>query len=157
MPDDSKPLFWPIVVIGALGAVILLSGLGLFLYFEPVDAQAGNGNARITGVYRFDPSTRDKVGPPTARFTSRDIPAAVVDWKSLPPDMVAAAHWYDDNGQVLGGVGPAPAGAQPARPIPIDVAPGDEIPPSAYVFVVERFDGGRSVQVLARSAIKVDG
>ncbi len=157
MTDDPKPLFLPIVVAGAIGAVILLSGLALFSYFEPVDAQPGNGNARITGVYRFDPITGDRVGASTARFTSRDVPAAVVDWKSLAPDIVVEAHWYDDNGEVLGGVGPAPAGAQPARPIPIDVAPGDEIPASAYVFVVERYSGGRSVQVLARSAIKVDG
>jgi hypothetical protein len=143
---------------GAIGALILLLGLGLFLYFEPIDEQAGNTNARITGVYAYDQATGERISTtPTARYRPRQVPGAVVDWKSVPADMVVSAHWYDDHGQVLGGVGPAAAASQPANPIPIDVDTTTVIPPGAYVFVVERYSGGRPVQVLARAPIKVDG
>ena len=144
------------VAVGAFGAIILMLGLALFLYYEPADEHVGNANARISGVYRYDPQTGRQTGASTARFSRRDVPAAVVDWASLPPDMVVAAHWYDVNGQLIGGVGPAAAQAQANSPIPIDVKAGIEVPTGGYVFVVERFSGGRSVEVLARSAIKVD-
>lgn len=147
----------PMVAVGAIGAVILLGGLGLFLYYEPVDEKPQDTNARITGVFHYNPATHQRAGSPTARFTTRDVPAAVVDWQSLPADMTVSAHWYDDHGQDIGGVEPAPAGSQAAAPIPIDVPPKADIPAGVYVFVVERIAGGRSVQVLARSAIKVDG
>jgi hypothetical protein len=81
----------------------------------------------------------------------------VVDWKSLPSDLTVAAHWYEDTGQELGGVRPAAATEQADKPIPIEVPAGTEVPSGAYVFVVERYSGGRSVQVLARSAITVGG
>ena len=144
------------ITVGALGAIILLLGLALFLYYEPADEHVGNANARISGVYRYDPQTGSRAGASTARFSRKDVPAAVVDWSSSPPDMVVAAHWYDINGQPIGGVPPAAAADQANTPIPIDVDAGAEVPTGGYVFVVERFSGGRSVQVLARSAIKVD-
>jgi hypothetical protein len=142
--------------IGAIGALILLLGFALFLYYEPIDQQAGNANARITGVFRYDLASGQKRGNSTARFTSKDVPAAVVDWTSVPADMEVGAHWYDTHGLVIGGVGPAAASSLPTKPIPIDVDANTLIPPGGYVFVVERYAGGRSVQVLARSAIKVD-
>jgi hypothetical protein len=145
------------MVIGAIGAFILLAGFGLFLYYEPIDEQAGNTNARITGIYPYDPASGTRVGNSTARFKPHQVPGAVVDWKSVPGDMVVSAHWYDDHGQVIGGVGAAAAASQPEGAIPIDVDPQTPIPAGGYVFVVERYAGGRPVQVLARGAIKVDG
>ncbi|MFY9614037.1 MAG: hypothetical protein WAT58_01440 [Candidatus Dormiibacterota bacterium] len=156
MKAESSPQLLPMVLIGSIGALILLLGVVLFLYYEPIDEQTGNTNARITGVYKYDLGSGQKRGNSTARFTSNDVPAAVVDWGSVPPDMEVGAHWFDDHGQLVGGVGPAAAASLPTRPIPIDVDADTLIPPGGYVFVVERYAGGRSVQVLARSAIRVD-
>ncbi|HEV3234754.1 MAG TPA: hypothetical protein VG329_09430 [Candidatus Dormibacteraeota bacterium] len=156
MKTDSSPQLLPMLLIGAIGALILLLGFTLFLYYEPIDQQAGNTNARITGVYKYDLASGQKHGNSTVSFTSKDVPAAVVDWTSVPAGMEVGAHWFDDHGQVIGGVGPGAAPSLPTKPIPIDVDAETLIPPGVYVFVVERYSGGRSVQVLARSAIKVD-
>ena len=124
MQDHPHPLFRTMAALGAAGAVILLAGFGVFLYYQPIDQQATHAAARITGVYRYNPVSGKTAGAKSARFANTDVPAAVVDWGTLPPEMVVAAHWYDANGVVEGGVGPAAAAGQPAGPIPIEAASG---------------------------------
>jgi hypothetical protein len=155
MPDHPHPLFRSITALGAVGAVILLGGLGIFLYYQPLDQQATHVAARITGIYRYDPATGATAGAKEAHFAATDLPAAVVDWSTLPADMVVAAHWYDSNGIVEGGVGPATASSQASTPVPM-AADNGSVAEGGYVFVVERYAGGRPVEVLARAAIKVD-
>jgi hypothetical protein len=155
MEDARYPLFRTMAAAGAAGALILLCGLGLYLYYQPIDQQATHAPARITGVFRYDPASGQTLGAKTGHFSGTEIPAARVDWSLLPPDMVVAAHWYDSNGIVEGGVAPATAAAQRNDPIPI-AADNGEVAEGGYVFVVERYAGGRPVEVLARAAIKVD-
>jgi hypothetical protein len=84
--------------------------------------------------------------------------AAVVDWSSLPKNIVVDARWYDAFGNVVGSVGPATPDQLASQTIvPVKVPPGFQHNlPGHYIFVVERYEGGVPVEVIGRRVILVE-
>ncbi len=84
--------------------------------------------------------------------------AAVVDWSSLPADVIVDARWYDSFGNVVGSVGPGtPLQLAGQTVIPVRVPPGyHHVLPGHYLFVVERYAGGVPVEVIARRVVLVE-
>ena len=154
--DDVRPLFRTILALGALALVILTVGFAEFVYFEPPGQRTAT-QARIEGVYAYDSSAKDVKGADRDSFNRDESFAAVVDWASLPPDLVAGARWYDSFGDVVGAVGPAPAGQlQDRRVVPVESPSGEERNlPGHYLFVVERYSKGQPVEVLGRRIVVV--
>src|SRR2546423_2951919 len=132
------------IALGVVAIVILAIGLVDFFAFEPIGQSTG-AHATVQGVYRYDPDTGQVTGPAQAKFGPDDPFAAVVDWTSLAPDMVVAAHWFNTLGQEVGGVGPAPAGQLVDKSvILVKTPPGfKHNVPGEYTFLVERYSDGR--------------
>ena len=154
--DEVRPLYRWMVALGIVALVILAIGLVDFFAFEPI-GQGSGVHATVRGVYHYDPAGDQVVGPPASRFTTDETFAAVVDWTSLPPTMVVAAHWFNTLGQEVGGLGPAPAGDLVAKTV-IAVKTPPEFKhnvPGEYAFLVERYSDGRPVEVLARRLVLV--
>ena len=145
--------------IGALGItalVILAIGMGEFLYFEPLGETTGT-HARVRGVYAYDPASGKVVGDDSSSFDRTQPFAAVVDWESLPPEMLVTARWYNGLGVQVGQVPNSPAGNLVGTPlVRVEVPRGLKTNiPGEYVFVVERVARGQPVEVLARRLILV--
>ena len=155
--DETRPAFRLLVGLGVAGVVILAVGLAEFVHFEPSGQHSGLA-VRITGVYGYDRRTDSTVGPSRDHFRTDEPFAARVDWSGLPPAQVVGAAWFSGGfGLAAGGVGPAPAGTLEARSVvPVNFGAG-RFPSGRYEFVVERYAGGRAVEVLARTAIVVAG
>jgi len=154
-PDEILPLYRAIRLVGLMGLIIFAVGIAEFISFEP-PGQATGTVARITGVYSYDPAARSVTGDNRESF-NRDQPfAAVVDWSSIPAQTTVAARWFDAFGEVVGQVGPAPAGGIDPAPIPVGLPEGlkGNIP-GTYLFVVERMVKGQAVEVLARRLVEV--
>ena len=84
--------------------------------------------------------------------------AAVVDWSSIPSNLIVDARWYDSFGSIEGQVGPGTA-ADLANDtvIPVEVPQGYHyVLPGRYTFVVERLSDGVPVEVLGRRFVVVD-
>lgn len=150
------PLYNWMIALGSVALVILGIGLVDFFVFEPIGQSTG-AHATVQGVYRLDPGSGQVAGPPRAQFGPDEPFAAVVDWTSLPPTMVVAAHWYNTLGQEVGGVGPAPAGQLLDRTvIPVKTPPEfKHNVPGEYTFLAERYSDGQAVEVLARRLVLV--
>jgi hypothetical protein len=155
-PDEILPLYRAIRLVGLMALLIFAVGLVEFLSFEP-PGQATGTTARITGVYAYDPNGGQVKGQAQERFP-RDQPfAAVVDWSSIPAGTVVAARWFDSFGEVVGQVGPRPAGSIDAAAVPVALPEGlQRNIPGTYLFVVERISHGQAVEVLARRLVEVE-
>jgi hypothetical protein len=155
--DQLRTLYRTLLVFATVGVVILCVGLVEFVYFEP-PGQASGVHATIAGVYRYQPESGKTVGPDRSEFARADDFAAVVDWSSLPPDLVVDARWYDTFGSLRGEAGPGTAQElADHRIVPVEVPAGSKfVLPGRYTFVVERLRGGLPVEVLARRFIVVD-
>lgn len=155
--DETRPIFRLLVALGIAGVVILAVGLAQFVHYEPSGQHTGLA-VRITGIYGYDRRTDSIVGQNRDHFRTDEPFAAGVDWSGLPPAVVVGAGWFSGGfGIDAGGVGPAPAGTLGARSVvPVNFGAG-RFPSGRYEFVVERYSGGRAVEVLARAAIVVVG
>ena len=144
------------LLIGAGSVVALGAGLIAFLYYEPTGQRTGL-TATVDGVHPFDTKTHE-VGSGTGRIYNTDQPfVAVVDWSPVPAGTQVAAIWVDALGSTVGGIGPADVSQLPKRQ-PVGTAleeQGKPNLPGGYVFVVERYSGGRPVEVLARTSVYV--
>ena len=155
--DQLRVLYRTLLLFGIVGAVVLGIGVVEFVYFEP-PGQVSGVKARIVGVYVYDPNTRQVSGPDRSEFPRSGEFAAVVDWSSLPADLVVDARWYDSFGSLVGRVGPGtPSEVSNQQIVPVDVPQGFRyVLPGRYTFVVERLRQGVAVEVLARRFVVVD-
>jgi len=90
--DQMKVLYRTLLVFATVGTVILAIGLVQFVYFEPLGQTTGV-QARIVGVYQYDPATKSAVGGDRSEFPRTEEFAAKVDWSSLPNNLVVEARW----------------------------------------------------------------
>jgi hypothetical protein len=155
--DPVRSLYRALLVFDVVAILILAIGLGEFLYFEPPGQKTGL-KATIVGVHQYDPTTHVTSGPDRSVFSRTQEFAAVVDWKSLPQNIVVDARWYDSFGAVVGRVGPGtPVQLADQTTIPVGTpAPRQHNLPGHYLFVVERLENGVPVEVLARRIVRVE-
>lgn len=143
------------LAFGMLGLLVLLGGLGLYLYFEPVNQNTGT-TVQVTGIQEYHPDTGTVSGRSRSQFGSGQIPAAVIDWSDVSAGLPVEAGWYDEqvsDGTALNTVGPMPAGTMP-HAIPL-VRDRSQLSSGVYLFIVGRYSGGRIVEVLARQEAQV--
>ena len=155
--DQLLVLYRTLLVFATIGVVILSIGIVQFVYFERPGQETG-AKAHIVGVFQYDPATHKTVGPDRSEFARSDEFASVVDWSSLPANLVVDARWYDTFGSMRGSVGPAhPSDLTSQSVIPVEVPQGFHyVLPGRYTFVVERFQDGVPVEVLGRRFVVVD-
>ena len=155
--DPIQSLYRTMLVYGAVGVLILIVGLAEFVYFEPPGHTTGY-KARITGIFKYDPAANTTIGPDRSYFSRSEKFAAVVDWSSLPADITVDARWYDGFRVVVGQAGPGmPAQLADKTTVPVMIPPNLKyVLPGRYIFVVERWDGGLPVEVLARRMVLVE-
>jgi hypothetical protein len=155
--DPVRPLYRALLVFDVVAVLILAIGLADFFYFESPGHKTGL-KATIVGVYQYDPATHTTSGPDRSTFSRTDEFAAVVDWASLPQNIVVDARWYDTFETVVARVGPGtPAQLAAQTTIPVGVpAPFKHNLPGHYLFVVERLENGVPVEVLARRLVLVE-
>lgn len=155
--DQLRVLYRTLLVFATVAVVVLCVGLVQFVYFERPGEETGV-KAHIVGVYEYDVASHQTVGSDRSEFPRTAVFAAVVDWSTVPSNLVVDARWYDTFGSMRGEVGPAhPADLVSHGTIPVEV-PQDLkfVLPGRYTFVVERVDGGVPVEVLARRFVLVD-
>lgn len=155
--DQLRVLYRTLLVFATVGSVILAIGLVEFVYYEP-PGQSSGIKAHIVGVYAYDPATKMVYGPDRSEFPRKGEFAAVVDWSSLPRNLVVDVRWYDSFGSLEGRAGPGtPPELADASIIPVEVPPGFHyVLPGRYTFVVERLKDGVPVEVLGRRFVVVD-
>jgi len=155
--DQLKVLYRTLLVFATMGAVILAIGIIQFVYFEPLGQTTGV-QARIVGVYQYDPATKTTIDGDRSEFPRTEEFAAKVDWSSLPNNLSVDARWYDSFGSLRGQVGPGPPSSLADKSvIPVDVPPGFHfVLPGRYTFVVERIKNDVPVEVLGRRFVLVD-
>ena len=155
--DQLKVLCRTLLVFATMGAVILAIGIIQFAYFEPLGQTTGV-QARIVGVYQYDPATKTTIDGDRSEFPRTEEFAAKVDWSSLPNNLIVDARWYDSFGSLRGQVGPgSPSSLADKSVIPVDVPPGFHfVLPGRYTFVVERIKNDVPVEVLGRRFVLVD-
>jgi len=154
--DPVRTLYRALLVFDVVAILILAIGLGEFLYFEPPGKTTGL--AVRVAIYQYDSTTKTTSGPERTTFARDQLFAAVVDWSSLPSDVIVDARWYDSFEAIVGRVGPGtPVELAGQTTIPVGFPAGlkDNLP-GQYIFVVERFEGGVPVEVLARRFVLVD-
>ena len=152
---EASPHFHVMTAFGAAGLVVLLLGMALFVYFEPLRIGTGSENhVAVTAVRSYDAQTNSVSGKDERKFKPTQVPAAVVDWSGARPDLEVRASWFADGTAEVSAVGPDRAGVMP-REIPLTEAQGGAVPAGTYVFVAGRWEGGRVVEVLARATIEV--
>ena len=106
---------------GLTAPYVLLLAVGLFSFLVILLAfgqliqgtapwQHVNVQARIEGVYRYDPGTGRTTSGRQTSFQQGEAFAARVDWAALPTGLEVGARWYDDSGEDWGGIQPAAAG-----------------------------------------------
>ena len=155
--DDLRPIVAIMASMGVAGLLAIAGGLAEFVHFEPPGHHSGL-RARITGVYRYDPASNRTDTRASDRFAADEPFAAVVDWQALPGDLVVAGRWFvGDFGYAAGGAGPLAAAdmARAHTAITTDRNPDGTVPADTYEFVVERFEWGRPVEVIARTSVAV--
>jgi hypothetical protein len=150
-PDLVRTLYRTLLVFDAVAIIIILAGVVEFVYFEP-PGQVSGAKAHVVGVFAYDPDQRTVSGPDRSIFARNEPFAAMVDWGSLPNNITVDARWVNSFGTVVGAVGPGtPAQLADERIVPVLVPPGLHLNlPGRYTFVVERYQGGVPVEVLAR-------
>lgn len=155
--NEIRPVFRLLVILGIAGVVILSVGLAEFVHYEPAGQRTGQA-VKIVGVFDYNVKTGKTVGSNKDHFRTDEPFAAVVDWSSLPPDLVVGANWFS-GGFALnsGGIGPARAADLTAESV-VPVNRGTQrFPAGSYEFVVERHSGGRPVEVLGGRSVIVVG
>jgi hypothetical protein len=153
--DQVRTLYRTLLVFAAVSLLIFVAGLVEFAYFEPPGRHTGL-KATIVGVYVYDPDKKTTIGTDRNSFPRTVQFAAVVDWSALPKTVVVDARWYDGFGNVVGSVGPGTPD-QLAAIVPVKVPPGfTHSLPGDYIFVVERYEGGLPVEVIARRVVLVE-
>lgn len=143
------------LAFGMVGLLVLLGGLGLYLYFEPVNQNTGTA-VQVTGIKEYNPDTGTVSGRSKTRFGSDQIPAAVINWSGVSSGLRVEAGWYDEqvsDATAVNTVGPRPAGTMP-QAIPL-VKDRHQLSSGIYLFIVGRYSGGRIVEVLARQEAAV--
>lgn len=152
-----RTLYRTLLVFATVGVVILAIGLVEFVYFEP-PGQTTGAKAHIEGVYQYDLQTKQVVGTDQSQFPRSEVFAAVVDWTSIPDNLVVDARWYDTFGTIEGRAGPGnPSDLVGMSVIPVLVPPGNHyVLPGRYTFVVERLQNGLPVEVIGRRFVLVD-
>lgn len=143
------------LAFGMIGLLVLLGGLGLYLYFEPVNQNTGT-SVQVTGIKEYHPDTGTVSGRSKTQFGPDQIPAAVIDWSGVSTGLPVVAGWYDEqvsDGTAVNTVGPRTAGGMP-RAIPL-VTNRNQLASGVYLFIVGRYSGGRIVEVLARQEAEV--
>ena len=155
--DQVRTLYRTLLVYATVSLIIFAAGLAEFAYFEPFGQHSGL-KVHIVGVYQYDADHHTTIGPDSNSFPRKVLFAAVVDWSSLPKDIVVDARWYDSFGNVVGGVGPDTPGKLAGKTVvPVHVTPPfHHMLPGHYTFVVERFEGGVPVEVLGRRIVAVE-
>jgi hypothetical protein len=153
---EVRPLIRAIYALGITATVVLALGLAEFLYFEPLGQTTG-AEARIQGIYAYDPSSGQVTGNDSSRFDRSQAFAAIVEWDSIPDDMLVTARWYNGLGVQVGGTPIVEAGLMVGSP-PVQVETPHGLKtniPGEYLFVVERVSRGQPVEVLARRLVLV--
>ena len=144
------------LLIGLAGVGVLVAALVAFSYFEPSGQRTGL-MATVEGVHPFDVRTHEAASQ-SERIYNADQPfAALVDWSSVRAGTQVAAIWVDALGSPVGGIGPVAVDQLPRKQL-VGTAlaeQGKQNLPGGYVFVVERYSGGRPVEVLARTSVYV--
>ncbi len=155
--DQLRILYRTLLGFATVGVVVLAIGLVQFAYFER-PGEASGVKAKIVGVYKYDPATRQTAGPDRAEFARNEQFAAVVDWSSIPSNLTVDARWYDSFGSIEGQVGPGTTSdLANVSIVPVQVPPGYHfVLPGRYTFVVERFENGVPVEVVGRRFVVVD-
>ena len=155
--DQLRVLYRTLLVFATVGVVILAVGLVEFAYFER-PGEASGIHAHIAGVFKYDPTTGKTSGQDRTEFARDEQFAAVVDWSSIPGNVLVDARWYDSFGSIEGHAGPAAASdLVNSSIVPVAVPQGYHfVLPGRYTFVVERFRDGVPVEVLARRFEVVD-
>jgi hypothetical protein len=155
--DQLRTLYRTMLVFAIVGVVILAVGLVEFVYYEPPGQHSGI-KAHIVGVFQYDPVAGTTSGPDKSEFARSEEFAAVVDWSTLPSNLVVDARWYDSFGDIVGRVGPgSPADLTRQMVVPVQVPQGfHHSLPGHYTFVVERFQGDLPVEVIGRRTVLVD-
>ena len=155
--DQVRTLYRTLLVFAAFSVLILVAGLVEFAYFEPSGQHTGL-KATIVGVYQYDPDHKTTGGPDSNVFPRTVQFAAVVDWSTLPRNVVVDARWYDGFGNIVGSVGPgSPDQLTGQTIIPVKTPPGfAHNLPGHYVFVVERYESGLPVEVIGRRVVLVE-
>ena len=155
--DQVRTLYRTLLVYAAASILILIIGLGEFFYFEPPGQHTGL-KATIVGVYQYDPATNSVIGPDRNAFPRTVDFTAKVDWSTLPRNIVVDARWYDGFGNVVGSVGPGtPKDLASHTLVPVHPPTGfHHNLPGHYIFVVERYEGGVPVEVIARRVVQVE-
>lgn len=150
-------MFRLLVALGVAGIAILAIGLAQFVHYEPPGQRTGLG-VKIMGVFDYDVKSGKPMGAPKDHFRTNEPFAAVVDWSSLPPDLVVGANWFS-GGFALdsGGVGPARAADLTEKSVVPVNRGAQRFPAGRYEFAVERYSGGRPVEVLGRRSVIVVG
>jgi hypothetical protein len=156
-PDEIRPVFRLLVALGIAGVVILAVGLAQFVQYEPPGQRTGQA-VKITGVYDYDLKTGKTFGPDKDHFRTNEPFAAVVDWSSLPPDLVVGGSWFSGGFSLdSGGVGPARAADLSEKSVVPVNRGAQRFPAGRYEFVVERYTAARPVEVLGRRSLVVVG
>jgi hypothetical protein len=151
--DEARAPYRLLLVTGVIAALLLLAGALEFFHFEPPFQHTGL-HARIQGIYTYD-ARSGQVGSKIDHIEAGKAFAAVVDWSSLPSQLQVGGRWFVGGFALdAGGVGPAPAGSLPST---IPIATKQKLPAGQYLFAVERWSGGRAVEVLGRASIEVAG
>jgi hypothetical protein len=155
--DQLRVLYRTLLVFATVGVVILCVGLVQFVYFERPGEETGV-KAHIVGVYEYNSESHQTLGSDRSEFPRTAVFAAVVDWSSLPSNLVVDARWFDTFGSMRGEAGPAQAADLAShRVVPVEVPPDLHfVLPGRYTFVIERVADGVPVEVLARRFIVVD-
>ena len=155
--DDTRAVFRLLVALGLAGVVILGIGLAQFIHFEPPGQRTGQA-VRIDGVYDYNAKMGKISGGARDHFRTDEPFAAVVDWRSLPPDLVVGANWFSGGFALdFGGVGPARAADLVEKTVVAVNSGSLRFPAGRYEFVVERYSGGRPVEVLGKRSVIVIG
>jgi hypothetical protein len=155
--DQVRTLYRTVLVYAAVSILIFVAGLAEFVYFEPFGQHSGL-RVHIVGVYQYDPEHKTTIGPDSNSFPRTVVFAAVVDWSSLPKNIVVDARWYDSFGNVVGAVGPGTADQLASQTVvPVQMTPPfHHMLPGHYTFVVQRYAGGVPVEVLGRRIVLVE-
>ena len=142
---------------GVVAILILVLGLVEYVHFEP-PGQVSGSQARVVGIFDYDSAKNLTYGSDKNSFARSEQFAGVVDWSTLPQNIVVDARWINSFGETVGQVGPGtPADLLSETVVPVRVPTGlTHNLPGHYIFVVERLRNGLPVEVLARRIVLVE-
>ena len=122
-------------------------------------AVAHAGDAKVVGVYAYNPAGKQTSGADRERFARNEDFAAVVDWSGLPDNITVEAVWFDSFENIVGSVGPGtPSRLRDQTIVTAEAPKGLKYHlPGQYIFAIERLDnGGRPVEVIGRRVVYVE-